>query len=111
LIALVLFHFRGKFIHPPRSWHVVVGGNYNKPLFPNGWTPQGKSFFNLFLYFFPMVWFTMVLMAKTSKAMQQSGGNGSRQPVIFGEMLQFFGIRLLMYTARMVCQQVLELHK
>ena len=52
---------------------VVVGRNYNEPSFPNGWTPQGKSFLDLFLYFFPMTWFTMVLVAKTSEAVQQSG--------------------------------------
>jgi hypothetical protein len=77
---------------------IVSGGNYNEPSFPNGWTPQGKSFLDLFLHFFPMVWFTNVVIAKTSEAIQQSGGYGSNQPVTFGEMIQFLGIRLLMLT-------------
>ncbi len=80
------------------DWHVVVGGNYNEPSFPHGSTPQGKLFLDLFLYFFPMVWFTMVLVTKTSEAVQQSGGDGSTQPVTFGEMIRFLGIRLLMST-------------
>ena len=63
---------------------IVAGGNYNEPSFPNGWTPQGKSFLDLFLYFFLMVWFTNVLVANTSNAIQQSGGN---LPVTFGEMI------------------------
>ena len=77
---------------------IVAGGNYNEPLFPNGWTPLGKSFLDLFLYFFPMAWFTVVLLEKTSKAIQQFGGNGNTQPVTFGEMIHFLGIRLLMST-------------
>ncbi len=53
---------------------IVAGGDYNEPSFPIGWTPQGKSFLDLFLCVFPMVWFMMVLMGKTSEAIQQSGG-------------------------------------
>jgi hypothetical protein len=35
------------------DWQITtVGGNYNGPSFPNQWTPQGKSFLDLFLYFF-----------------------------------------------------------
>ncbi len=80
------------------DWRVVAGGNYNEPSFPNGWTPQGKSFLDLFLHFFPMVWFTNVVVVKTSEAIQQSGGYGNNQPVTFGEMIRFLGIRLLMST-------------
>jgi hypothetical protein len=69
------------------DWRFVVGGNYNEPSFPHNWIPQGKSFLNLFLYFFPMVWFTTVLVAKTSEAVQASGENGSMQPVTFGKMI------------------------
>ncbi len=54
--------------------HVVAGGNYNEPSFTNHWTPQGKSFIDLFLHFLPMGWFTNVVVAKTSNAVQQSGG-------------------------------------
>ena len=77
---------------------LVAGGNYNEPSFPNGWTPQGKLFLDLFLYFLPMVWFTNVIVAKTSNTVQQSGGDGSTQPVTFGKMIRFLGIRLLMST-------------
>jgi hypothetical protein len=73
-----------------------VGGNYNKPSFPHFWTLQGKSFLDLFLYFFPMAWFMMVLKAKMSEAVQASGGDASLQPIMFGKMIQFLGIRLLM---------------
>jgi hypothetical protein len=75
---------------------IVAGGNYNEPSFPNNWVPQGKSYLDLFCYFFPMVWFTTVLAAMTSTAIQESGGNGSTAPVTFGEMI--LGIRLLMST-------------
>jgi hypothetical protein len=77
---------------------IVSGGNYNEPSFPNGWTPQGKSFLDLFLHFFQMTWFTNVLVAKTCEAIQQSGGYGNNRPVTFGEMIRFLGIRLLMAT-------------
>jgi hypothetical protein len=80
------------------DWRVVAMGNYNEPSFPNGWTPQGKSFIDLFLYFLLMVWFTNVVVAKTSNAVQQSGGDNSMQPVTFGEMIRFLGIQLLMLT-------------
>jgi hypothetical protein len=75
-----------------------VGGDYNKPSFTNGWTPQGKSFLDLFLYFFPMLWFTTVLVANTSEAIQQLGGYSHNQLVTFGEMIRFLGYRLLMST-------------
>ncbi len=77
---------------------VVAGGNYNEPSFPNNWVPQGKSYLDLFIYFFPMVWFTTVLVAKTSAAIVESGLHGSKAPVTFGEMIRFLGIRLLMST-------------
>jgi hypothetical protein len=44
------------------------GGNYDGPLSPNRWTPQGMSFLDLFLYFFSMAWFLTVLLAKTDEA-------------------------------------------
>ena len=77
---------------------VVAGGNYNEPSFPNNWVPQGKSYLDLFVYFFPMVWFTTVLLAKTSAAIEEAGSHGSRAPVTFGELIRFLGIRLLMST-------------
>ncbi len=46
------------------DWRVVAGGNYNEPSFPNNWVPQGKPYLGLFVYFFPMVWFTTVLLEK-----------------------------------------------
>ncbi len=77
---------------------VVVGGNYNEPSFPNNWVPQGMLYLDLFVYSLPMVWFTTVLLAKTSKAIQESGLHGSRAPVTFGELIRFLRIRLLMST-------------
>ncbi|KAL3780541.1 hypothetical protein ACHAW5_006750 [Stephanodiscus triporus] len=41
---------------------------------------------------------TTTTFMKTSEAVQQSGGDGSTQPVTFGEMIRFLGIRLLMST-------------
>ena len=86
------------YLYEGQSWgwdgidrHIVARGNYNQPLFPNGWTPQGKSFIDLFLHFLLMVWFTNVVVAKTSNAVQQSGGDNSTQPVTFGEMIRFSG--------------------
>ena len=63
--------------------------------FPDATDQQRLS---LFCYFFPMVWFTTILVAKTSAAIQESGGNGSTAPVTFCDMIRFLGIRLLMST-------------
>jgi hypothetical protein len=61
------------------DWQITMGGgNYDGPSFPNRWTPQGKSFLDLFLYFFPIAWFLTVLLAKMDKAVWTPGG--SQQP-------------------------------
>ena len=47
---------------------VVAGGITTSRRSPIVGPPQGKSFIDLFLYFLPMVWFTNVVVAKTSNA-------------------------------------------
>ena len=75
------------------------GGDYDEPSFPNRWTPQGKSYLNLFFYFFPMVWLKTVLLVKTNEAVLAGGGYMAANPVTFGELLRFLGICLLMSTS------------
>jgi hypothetical protein len=46
------------------------------------------------MHFFPMTWFSAVLLPQTSAGVVNSGTT----PVTFGELLRFLGIRLLMST-------------
>ena len=63
-----------------RSAHHNGGGNYDEPSFPNRWTPQGKSYLDLFFYFFPMVWLKTVLLVKINEAVLAGGDTRQRIP-------------------------------
>ena len=54
--------------------HITMGG---RTLLSHHFqiTPQGKSFLDLFIYFFLMIWFMTVLLVKTDEAVQVSGAN------------------------------------
>ena len=70
----------------------TVGGGYDDASFRNGFTPIGKTYFQLFMYFFPMTWFSDVLLLQTSAGVVNAGAT----LVTFGELLRFLGLRLLM---------------
>ena len=72
----------------------TAGGGYDEPSFPHGFTPIGKTYLQLFMHFFPMTWFSAVLLPQTSAGVLDAGTT----PVTFGDLLRFLGIRLLMST-------------
>jgi hypothetical protein len=72
----------------------TAGGGYDEPSFPHGFTLIGKTYLQLFMHFFPMAWFSAVLLPQTSAGVVDTGTT----PVTFGELLQFLGICLLMST-------------
>ncbi len=72
----------------------TAGGGYDEPSFTQGFTPIGKTYLQLFMHFFPMTWFSTVLLLQTSAGVVNSGTT----PVTFGELHRFLGIRLLMST-------------
>ena len=73
----------------------VEAGEVKKmPSFADGWTPQGKTYLEIFLHMLPLQWFTNVLVAKTSEGLV----NASNPPLSFGEMLRYIGLWLLMAT-------------
>ncbi len=67
-------------------------GGYNEPSFPHGFTPIGKIHLRLFMHFFPMAWFSAVLLPQTSAGVVDAGTTA----VTFGELLRFLGFRLMM---------------
>ncbi|MBM4179814.1 MAG: hypothetical protein FJ211_10875, partial [Ignavibacteria bacterium] len=74
---------------------VTEGGNYNGPSFANGWTPIGKTYMEIFLHLFPVVWLTDVLIRRTNVGVI----NAASKPFTFGECLRFIGMRLLMASS------------
>jgi hypothetical protein len=72
----------------------TAGGGYDEPSFPHGFTPIGKTYLQLFMHFFPMTWFSAVLLPQTSAGVVDTG----TAPVTFGELLRFLGVRLPMST-------------
>ena len=72
----------------------TTGEGYDEPSFTQGFTPIGKIYLQLFMHFFPMTWFSAVLLPETSAGVVNAGTT----PVTFGELLRFLGIRLLMST-------------
>ena len=65
---------------------------YNGPLFADGWTPQQKTFLEIFLHLFPLEFFTNVIVEGTSNAL--IGVDSVRTTI--GEMLCYIGMGLLM---------------
>lgn len=73
---------------------VEAGEEKKMPTFAEGWTPQGKTYLEIFLHMLPLQWFTDVFVVKTSEGLE----NASHPPVSFGEMLRYVGLWLLMAT-------------
>jgi uncharacterized membrane protein len=65
---------------------------YNGPSFTDGWTPQRKTFLEIFLHLFPLKFFTNVIVKGTSNAVV--GVDSVRTTI--GEMLRYVGMWLLM---------------
>jgi len=62
--------------------------------FHNEWSPKGKSWLDIFLHLFPLVWMKNVLLKKTSDALKDDG----QDELTFGELLRYIGLWLLMAT-------------
>ncbi len=58
---------------------------YKGPSFADGWTPQRKTFLEIFLHLFPLKFFTNVIVEGTSNAL---GGVDTVRPTI-GEMVRY----------------------
>jgi hypothetical protein len=74
------------------QWATLGGAMYNGPSFADGWTPQRKTFLEIFLHLFPLKYFTNVIVEGTSNALV--GVDSARTTI--GEMLQYVGMWLLM---------------
>ena len=70
------------------------GGGYDEPSFRQGWSPIGKTYLEIFMNFFPMAWFSDVLLARTNVSIV----NLAALPLQFGELLCFLDLRLIMAT-------------
>jgi hypothetical protein len=65
-----------------------IGGSiYNGPTFVDGWSPQGKSFVNIFLRLFPIQFLEHLIIKTTSRVLV------GESPVrtTLGEMLRYMG--------------------
>jgi len=71
---------------------MLGGAMYNGPSFADGWTPQRKTFLEIFLHLFPLEFLTNVIVEGTSSALV--GVNSARTTI--GEMLRYVGMWLLM---------------
>ena len=65
---------------------------YNDPSFADEWTPQQKTFLEIFLHLFPLEFFTNMIVEGTSNALV--GVNSV--PMTIGEMLRYIRMWLLM---------------
>ncbi len=68
------------------------GAMYNGPSFANGWTPQQKTFLEIFLHLFPLKFFTEVIVEATSNALNVADS----AKTTMGEMLRYVGMWMLM---------------
>jgi hypothetical protein len=65
---------------------------YNGPTFADGWSPQGKSFVNIFLRLFPVQFLEHLIVEATSRVLVGK----SLVRTTLGEMLRYMGMWLLM---------------
>ena len=70
----------------------LLGGMYHQPTFANSWSPQGKSFVEIFLHLFPVRFVETVMVEATSRVLMSD--NLVRTTI--GEMLRYIGMWLLM---------------
>ena len=66
----------------------------NEPGFVGDWNLWGKTWLDVFLFLFPRKWMEDVLLAETSKALQEE----KAPELTFGELLRYIGLWLLMAT-------------
>jgi hypothetical protein len=71
---------------------ILRGSMYNGPTFANEWSPNEKSFVDIFIHFFPRDFLEATIVNTTSNALIAE--NAVR--TTFGEMLRFIGMMLLM---------------
>ena len=72
----------------------VAGGGYENPLFTNGWSPQNKTYLDLFVNFLPFAWMTNCLLRKTNEALKAD--NAGALPLSLGKFIHYLGMRLVM---------------
>jgi hypothetical protein len=72
----------------------VAGGGYEEPSFTNGWSPQNKTYLEIFTHFLPFAWLETVLLVLTSAELERANS----PPLMLGELMQYIGMRLLMLT-------------
>lgn len=71
-------------------------GGYEEPSFHNSWSPNSKSYLELFLHALPLTWLTAVLIPTTFATMRTEGPNCDY--LLLGEFLCYLGVPLLMST-------------
>jgi len=69
-----------------------AGGGYEEPSFTNGWSPQNKTYLEIFTHFLPFAWLETVLLVRTSAELERD----NLPPLTLGELMRFIGMRLLM---------------
>jgi hypothetical protein len=65
---------------------------YHQPTFANSWSPQGKSFIDIFLHLFPVQFVETVMVEATSRVLMSE----NLVLTTIGEMLRYIGMWLLM---------------
>jgi hypothetical protein len=70
----------------------LLGGVYHQPTFANSWSPQGKSFIDIFLHLFPVQFVETVMVEATSRVLMSE----NLVLTTIGEMLRYIGMWLLM---------------
>ena len=71
---------------------MMQGSMYNDPKFTNDWTPQGKSYAEIFLHVFPLYFFENIVVAATNNALLAA----DNARTTLGEMMRYIGMWLLM---------------
>ena len=62
--------------------------------FHNGWSPRGKSLYEIWSKFFPDEWLSDVCVQKTSESLEAAGD----PPITKAELTRYIGLKLLMST-------------
>ena len=70
----------------------MQGSLYNDPKFTNDWTPQGKSYLEIFLHLFPLYFFKNTIVAAMNNALLAA----DNARTTLGEMLRYVEMWLLM---------------
>ena len=67
---------------------MMQGSLYNDPKFMNDWSPQGKSYAEIFLYVFPLYFFENIVTEATNNALLAA----DNARTTLGEMLRYVGM-------------------